>query len=459
MTLDDIARAIDGTRTGSSAAEVSGFSIDTRTLRSGDLFFAIRGPRFDGHAFVADALARGACGAVVGTPAGWDPTDPRPRIVVRDTVEALQALGAWVRRASGTRVVAVTGSAGKTTTKEIAGDLVALRYRVFKTVGNLNNEIGLPLSLLELRHRPDVAIVELGMNHSGELRRLVRLAQPDVRVWTNVGEAHLGFFPSVDAIADAKAEILDESTVDTVLIANANDPRVVARIGRFPGRVKTFGMDVDADVQATDARDLGTDGTTATVRADGQSLALSVPLLGLANLSNALAGMSVGLHFGLPLAAMVEAVARLRPAAHRGVVRRLPGDVTVIDDAYNSNPSALRAMLATLRATAGTRRVAVLGEMLELGERSIDLHTRAGADVRDAGVGLLITIGGEPAGALADAAISAGMTPSAVVHVGTSAEAADLVAARVRPGDVVLVKGSRGIGTELVVDRLLEGAG
>jgi UDP-N-acetylmuramoyl-tripeptide--D-alanyl-D-alanine ligase len=324
-------------------------------------------------------------------------------------------------------------------------------------VGNLNNEIGLPLSLLELRHRPDVAVVELGMNHAGEISSLVRFAEPDVRVWTNVSEAHLGFFSSVDAIADAKAEILEGAEPSESLVANANDSRVMERVSPFAGSLCTFGIDVDAQVMATGVQDLGLDGTRARVTIGDDVLDVTVPLLGRANLSNALAAMAVGTCFDVPGQVMAETIATLRPASHRGEILRF-GGVTVIDDADNSNPAALTATLRSLRSTSSERRVAVLGEMLELGDRSIDLHAACGREAVEAGVSRLITIGGAPAQALGQAAIEDGLPASAVTHVETSAEAADLVTADARVGDLILVKGSRGVRTDVVVERLREAA-
>lgn len=461
VTLDEVARAVDAWRTtGDLGGTVGGFSIDTRTLAAGDLFFAIRGPRFDGHDFVDEAVARGACGSVVAADrAGPSVTaaGAAVRIVVDDTLRALQSLARHVRRTSGARVVAITGSAGKTTTKEIAAQLLATRFHVFRNAGNLNNEIGLPLSLLELRQRPDIAVVELGMNHAGEIRTLVGLAEPDVRVWTNVSEAHLGFFSSVEAIADAKAEILEQAGPESVLVANANDPRVMARAPAFAGRVCTFGIDVDADVMATDVQDRGLDGTTAQLRIQDETLAVTVPLLGVVNLANALAAVAVGTCFDLPPAAMVEVLGSIEPTAHRAEVFRV-GEVTVIDDAYNSNPAALKAMLREFGALPASRRVAVLGEMLELGGASVDLHVACGRAAVEAGVDRLITIGGAPAVALGQEAVACGLPAAAVSHVDSSARAATLVAAEIRAGDLILVKGSRGIRTEVVVDRLREAA-
>ena len=231
LTIADIAGATGGRLlSGDGAARVSGISINTRTLAAGELFIAIRGERFDGHDFVEAALAKGAAGAVISRPMGHLPpaaVSGRALIVVPDTTGALQRLARWVRRESGARVVAVTGSAGKTTTKDVAAEFLGLRHRVMRSSGNLNNHIGLPLSLLDLRHGAEVAVVELGMNHAGEISRLVAVAEPDVRVWTNVAEVHLQFFPSVEAIADAKAEILEGATEATVLVANADDARVM----------------------------------------------------------------------------------------------------------------------------------------------------------------------------------------------------------------------------------------
>src|SRR6187401_3789119 len=230
---------------GDPAHRLERWSIDTRSLQPGDLFVAIRGDRFDGHDFVAAALAAGAAGAVVTTTpalAEAGKAGPAPLLIeVADTTRALQDGAREVRRRSGARVIAITGSAGKTTTKELTAEFLAAKYTVFRNRGNLNNHIGLPLSLLELRSRPDVAVVELGMNHAGEIRTLIGIAEPDVRVWTNVGDAHAGFFASADAIADAKAEILERADAQDVLVCNADDPRMAARVRDFAGRTITFG--------------------------------------------------------------------------------------------------------------------------------------------------------------------------------------------------------------------------
>jgi UDP-N-acetylmuramoyl-tripeptide--D-alanyl-D-alanine ligase len=460
LTAADVAAATQGRLVhGDAAAAIERIAIDSRVLQPGDLFVAIKGERLDGHDFVGDALARGAIGVVVHDAAVVErlAREGRPSllIAVGDTVRALQDVARRVRRQSNARVVAITGSAGKTTTKEVAAEFLSARYRVFRNKGNLNNHIGLPLSLLELRSRPELAVVELGMSHPGEIRTLVGIAEPEVRVWTNVGDAHLGFFASADAIAEAKAEILEGARPDDVAVVNADDWRVMAHARRFSGRVVTFGIDEAADVRATEVRHLGLDGTSARVTTRSGDSLLETPLLGRGNLGNVLAAAAVAIQFGIPLWEIVDRARTLRPANHRGELLRLAGGVTLIDDSYNSSPAALKNALGIVAgATGSARKVAVLGEMLELGAHAGALHRDCGRAAAEAGLDLLIAVGGAPARELADAAVASGMPQRAVVHAGTSEEAAAIARQRVRPGDLVLVKGSRGIRTDQVVERL-----
>jgi UDP-N-acetylmuramoyl-tripeptide--D-alanyl-D-alanine ligase len=460
LTAAWIARVTRGrVLTGDADTAFDAFSIDTRTLVPGSLFIALRGDRFDGHEFVGGALSRGASGAIVDSAQAYPANAPGVAIVVPDTLRALQDLAAAIRRESGTRVVAVTGSAGKTTTKEIAAEFLSAKYRVFRNQGNLNNHVGLPLSLLELRHAPDVAVVELGMNHPGEIRTLVNIARPDVRVWTNVGDAHLGFFGTPDAIADAKAEILEHAGADGLLVANADDARVMQRAGRFAGRVVTFGTDHAADVKADNVEDLGIHGMRARLVTGQGTRVLATPLLGRGNLANVLAAAAVGLHFEISLDEIEARASRLRPAYHRGEVIALRNGVTLIDDSYNSSPSALQGALEILaRSQGASRKAAVLGEMLELGELAVVMHERCGESAGRLGLAWLITVGGEPAAALARAASRAGQSVFDVLHVANHADAAEAALARIRPGDLVLIKGSRGIGTDRVVQRIQEAA-
>jgi len=457
LTAEWVAAAMAGTIVaGDGRQQFSGVSIDTRTLKRGQLYVGVRGDRFDGADFSAAAIEGGAAGVVV----------PRGRaeamrgagavvIAVDDTTAALQALAHATRRASGTKVVAITGSAGKTTTKEVTADFLGATYRVIRNRGNLNNHIGLPLSLMELTARPDIAVVELGMNHAGEISTLVRIAEPDVRVWTNVGEAHLGFFASMDAIADAKAEILEGATSDSVLVANADDDRVASRAQKFSGQVVTFGIDRPADVHAGHVVDRGIDGTAARVTTPRGAFDLRTPLVGRGNLANILAATAVGIHFDVPLPAMAERAAALTPAPHRGEVVRLGRGVIVVDDSYNANPTATRRAIDVLRSSlAAGRRVAVLGEMLELGDQGEALHQQVGAAVARSRIDELVAIGGANAMAIVAGAVTGGMPRERARHFGTSDDAAKALASFVRDGDLVLVKGSRGVRADIVVDRL-----
>ena len=458
LTLGWVAKSVGGTlQSGDPELPVGDVLTDSRSLRAGDLFVALKGPRFDGHSFVGEVLERGASGAIVERGyAGSEKQGPAHGVIaVADTLRALQDLAHAVRLAAATRVIAITGSAGKTTTKETIAEMLATRYRVVKNKGNLNNHIGLPLSLMQLRTRPDMAVMELGMNHAGEISRLVEIAEPDVRVWTNVGDAHLGFFASPDAIADAKGEILQRATGDTLLVCNADDARVMARAPTFPGRTMTFGTTDSATVRAASIEDRGIDGMRARVRTPAGEREFETPLLGRGNLANVLAATAVALDAGISLDTIADLAGRLRAADRRGSVSRLPGGITLIDDSYNSSPTALRRALDVIaHESRCERKIAVLGEMLELGEFAQRLHEECGRAAAGVGLTMLYAVGGAPARALADAAIEAGMPRESVTYFAQSAEAVVPVAAYVRRGDLVLVKGSRGTRTDLVADRL-----
>ena len=439
---------------GDSEHYVTGFSIDSRTLATGDLFFAIVAAR-DGHDFVDAAARRRAAGVVVDRTVTLPDSSESFVIEVADTTRGLQDLARHVRRESGATVVAITGSAGKTTTKDVIAELLGGAHRVVKNRGNLNNHLGLPLSLLELRHGADVAVMELGMNHAGEIRVLIDVAAPEVRVWTNVGEAHIGHFGSADRIADAKAEILEAADERTLLVANADDARVMARTGAFPGRQIRFGLSATAEVRAVDVEDLGLAGTKCRLVTASGERDLRVPLLGRGPLMNVLAAAAVALDLKVGLDHIVDTASRLQASSRRGAALRLPKGVTVIDDSYNSSPSALKLSLDVLSRSWATRRVAVIGEMLELGELSLALHQECGRVAAASRLSRLMTVGGPSARALGEAAVAAGLAANTVIHFENSTDAAAAIHDLVASGDVVLVKGSRGTRTDVVVEQLM----
>ncbi len=446
-TLEDVL-AITGGRLvqGQGAGAYAGVSIDSRTLRPGELFFAIAGPRFDGHSFLDDAARRGAALAVVHreaeAPAGL------PLVRVADTTAALAALGHETRLRAEVPFVAITGSVGKTTTKEMTAALLATRGPVLKTEGNLNNRYGLPLTLLRLEERHTAGALELGMSAPGELRALTRIAAPDVAVITRIAPVHLEFFASIDAIADAKAEILEGLRPGGSAVLNGDDPLQRARAGGH-GRVVWFGRDRRHDVSAENWRGAAS-GMRFDLVIEGRKHDVGLPLAGAHFVENFLAAAAAAWALGIRPEAMVEAALALSPARHRGELLRLGQGVLLLDDSYNSNPVAVEAALAALQLAGEGRRVAVLGDMLELGRGAAALHRAAGE--RAAGQAQLVVGVGPLATHLAEGASSHAETR----HFADAEAAAAAVAELVRPGDAVLVKASRGVRLERVVEALIE---
>ena len=432
---------------------VSGYSIDSRTVGAGDLFFAVRGEHLDGHDFVAAALARGAVAAVVSRARVATLPDAAlgmPLLIAEDTLLALQSLALHVRRQWGKRVVAITGSAGKTTTKEAIAVALAAKFNVLKSQGNLNNSFGMPLQLLRLEPEHEIAVVEMGMNHSGEIAALCRIATPDWGVVTNVGTAHIENFVEGQAgIARAKLEIVTALPATGVAFLNCCDP-YVSQFGRdFPGRVVYFGEGPCADPQIVSVtEDLS--GLHVNYRAADREGTFTLQLLGEHNASNAIAGLAVALEAGVDLDAAVAALETLTPGDKRGEVIEI-GGATILNDSYNSNPEALRSMIRTLAARpADGRRILVVGEMLEQGEHGPDLHTACGLTAAEAGLDLVAGVQGN-ARYLAAAACSGGV---ASLYLPNAEAAGSWLIQNLRPGDVVLVKGSRGVHLERTIDAL-----
>jgi UDP-N-acetylmuramoyl-tripeptide--D-alanyl-D-alanine ligase len=451
LTVADVAAATSGALSSGLVAgtALTGVSIDSRTIEPGQLFVAIVGPRFDGHAFVAEAAAKGAAAAVVQR--ALPQPVALPTVTVADTTAALGALAADWRERAPVPVVAITGSAGKTTTKEMTAWLLGARGEVLKSEGNLNNQYGLPLSLLRLRPRHTAAVLELGMSAPGELRTLSALARPDVAVITMVAPVHLEFFASVDAIADAKAEILEGLRPDGVAVLNGDDPRLRQRGRAHRGRVLWFGKDRAFDVSAENWR--GTvHGMRFDMRMGGRALDVALPLAGPHFMMNFLAAAAAAHHLGVPAETIAERALSLRPVAHRGEVLRLGSGVTLLDDSYNSNPAAVEAAVAALTLAARGRRVAFLGDMLELGPTGPDLHAQTGSTV--AGRLDLLVAAGELARHFVEGARRAGKDATALAAFPDSASAAEAAPGLVHPGDAVLVKGSRGARMEKVVEAL-----
>jgi UDP-N-acetylmuramoyl-tripeptide--D-alanyl-D-alanine ligase len=427
-----------------------GYSIDSRTVSSGELFFAVRGERLDGHDFVLAAIQRGAVAAVVSRARVATLPDAAlavPLLIAEDPLIALQALAAHVRRQWGRRVVAVTGSAGKTTTKEAIAAALGAKFSVHKSQGNLNNGFGLPLQLLRIEPQHEVAVIEMGMNHAGEIASLARIASPDWGVVTNVGTAHIENFADGQAgIARAKLELVDALPATGVAFLNCDDP-YVSQFGRdFPGRVVYFGAGPCADPQLLEAaEDLA--GLHVRYRAGEGEGQLTLNLLGAHNASNVLAGLAVALEAGVDLDAALAALQSLTAGDKRGEVIEI-GGATILNDCYNSNPEALRSMIRTLAARPARRRILVAGEMLEMGEHGPALHTACGRAAAEAGLDLVAGVGGN-AEHLAAAACIGGV---AALFLPDAEAAGRWLLQNLQPGDVVLVKGSRGVHLEQAIE-------
>ena len=448
LTLADVLAFTGGTLAAPAAGEsvFTGVSIDSRTIVAGALFVALKGPRFDGHDFLLEAAGRGATAALVHreapAPAGL------PLVRVADTTKGLSDLARHVRREAALPIVGVTGSVGKTTTKDMTAHLLATRGPVLKTEGNLNNQYGLPLTLLRLAPEHTAAVLEMGMSAPGEIRALSRLAEPDVATITRVAPVHLEFFPSVDAIAEAKAEILEGLRPGGVAVLNGDDPRVRAIGERFQGRVVWFGWDRRHDASAESWGGTAF-GMRFLLHLGGRTVDVALPLAGPHFVTSFLAAAAAAHVLGVSPEAMAEAAASLRPASHRGEVRRLGEEVVLLDDCYNSSPEALEAAVVTLGLAPGRRRVAVLGDMLELGPTGPMLHHAAGQALAGR-VDVVVGVGAL-AKEIVEGARKAGLPGSSLHHFATAPDAVAAVEGLVRPGDAVLVKGSRGVRLETVV--------
>jgi UDP-N-acetylmuramoyl-tripeptide--D-alanyl-D-alanine ligase len=429
----------------------TGWSIDSRTVKAGDVFFALKGPNHDGHAYVAEVLGKGAIAAVV------DQDLPKVQtegvlLRVPEVLQAMQDLAAWARRSWSGEVIGITGSAGKTTTKDIVADMLAEVYPVTKNEGNLNNHVGLPLSLLRMDDNAKIAVMEMGMNHAGEIRALAKIARPRVGVVTNAGWAHIEAFEGKEGIAAAKRELIEELPANGVAVLNADD----LQVREFPApRRVLYGQAVDADVRAEDV-EYSLDGVSFRV---GKTRFES-SLTGRHSVSNILAGIAVAELEGIEPSRLTARVKNLKPGKMRGERFFFPigssrhNGILVYNDCYNSNPDAARAMLDVLKDAPARRRIAVLGEMLELGRWAEPLHRDVGNYAAVSGIDVLIGIRGA-ARHMLDAARSAGLGSDAAYFFDDPRDAGHQARQIAQPGDAILFKGSRGVRVELAFKEFL----
>jgi UDP-N-acetylmuramoyl-tripeptide--D-alanyl-D-alanine ligase len=428
-------------------AVATGYSIDSRTIQPGELFFAVRGERLDGHDYAETALAAGAVAAVVSHEQASRFAIRSRLLTVEDPLAALQQLSAAVRKGWGKPLVGITGSAGKTTTKEIVAHVLETRYNVLKSEGNLNNHFGLPLQLLKLEPEHDIAVIEMGMSHAGEIAALAKLAQPNCGVVTLVAPVHLEYFESIAGIARAKYELIESLPADGVAVLNADD-EYVSQFGRgFRGTVTTFGLHKPANVAARNIRALGVQGTSFEVVSNGEAIQATLPLLGEHSIYNALAGVAVGLQYGVSLTVAAGSLASLKAAERRGEIFEHDG-VTIINDCYNSNPKALASMVRSLSQVPGKRHIVIAGEMLELGPSGEELHAQSGRLMGESGVDFVIGVRGM-ARHIVEGAAAASVDAE---FVATPEEAGEWMRRNLKLGDVVLVKASRGVRLERALE-------
>lgn len=448
LTFSRLAEMVGGTVVQGGDVECSSVVIDSREVKPDSVFFAIKGERLDGHRFLPQALET-ARGAVVSqVPESSDKAIVR----VDDTVVALQALARAIRQHYDPLLIGITGSAGKTTTKEMIATLIATERRTFKSWGNFNNQIGAPLCLDNMPDDAEVVVSEMGMNHAGEIAEIAGLMRPNVGVYTNIAPVHVEFFPDgIYGVAAAKRELLENLAPNGTVIVN-NDNEHVVRISRdFEGRKVTYGVQNDADYRATDIRERGLLGTRFTLAAEGATRELELALPGRHNLDNLLAAIATARAVGISWDGIERGIRDVKPAYHRGVAIPWRG-ATIYDDTYNSNPYALARTLELMTQAEATRRVAVIGDMLELGEQELDFHRDAGRQIPRS-IDVVVGVG-KRSEALLEGAREAGFEEANLRHFADAEAAGAFLRAFVQPGDLVLIKGSRGVGLDRAVAML-----
>jgi UDP-N-acetylmuramoyl-tripeptide--D-alanyl-D-alanine ligase len=437
-------------------AQLSGVAVDSRNVRPGDLFVAIRGARVDGHDFAGEAVSRGARALLgerrpEGLPAGF------PAVLVERPVEGLQRLAAALKRKMGFRLAAITGSAGKTTTKDFTATILARRFAVEKTPGNQNSQIGFAMSVVNLPRNPEWMVGEMGLSEPGDLSKLSRAFEPDLAAILLVAAAHLQFFASLDAIADAKAEILEGLKPGGTFVANADDPRVAAIATRHRGKVVRFGLGPGAEVTAREVAS-GPEGSRFLLVTPGGRAPVELPVGGRHQVVNFLAACAISFSAGLSTEECARAAGQMRAAPRRGEWKRHSSGARLYDDTYNANPTSMRAALEALAASPARRRIAVLGDMLELGAEQERWHREAGREAAGC-VDLLVCVG-PLARVLGEGAVAAGLPAGAVRHAASAEEAGRMLDGLLADGDVALFKGSRAIALDRAVDALArEGRG
>ena len=447
ISSKEIVAAVKGHMvSGDPQARFSGFNSDSRTVQPGELFWALKGDRFDGHDFASRAVLQGASGMVVQKdfPASLKNVPPIAVIAVDDTLRALGDLAAWWRRQHAAKVAAITGSSGKTTAKEMTAAILQVGNKTLKNPGNHNNLIGLPVTLLKLEKTHQRAVLEMGMNHKGEIARLTEISNPDVAVILNVGMAHLEGLGNIDGVAEAKTEMMGNLSPEAKIILNGDDEILMKHAARFNREFITFGLNEGNHIQGIDMERYGSDGMRFDLTCDGNSRPITLGVSGVHNVKNALAAAAIGLSLDEPMEHIVKGLGSFSGVKGRFQSIPLQKEILLIDDTYNANPSALKAALhsAAPMVKKDGRFFVGLGDMLELGELASSAHWEAGRRIADSGASWLFTMGIH-AKDVKEGAIAAGMPSNRVVISKTHDELTAKIIQEIKPKDMVLLKGSR----------------
>lgn len=449
LTINEIVKATGGTLVCGGKGEIKEITTDSRKVTDGALFIPLAGERFDGHDFAAVALENGA--AAVVTHKDMAAVEGKTIVRVSDTQKALADIARFYKQKYNVPTVSITGSVGKTTTKDIIHSVLGMKYNTLKTEGNYNNEIGLPLTVLRLEKETEAAVIEMGMSHFGEIERLAGIAMPDVAVITNIGMSHIENLGSREGIFKAKTEVTKQFGKDNVLIVNGDDDFLSKTKGMGEYRVVYYGIkNPDNDVFAKDIVNKGIDGTEFVAVTPQGEMKITVNSAGEHNVYNALAAICVGMEFDVPFEKIAEGIASFKLTAMRMSVEEKDG-VTVINDCYNASPDSIRAALKVLSSVKDKRRIAILGDVLEMGDFAPKAHYALGTDVK-AGADVLITAG-KNAGFIADGARDAGMTE--VYAFADTDTAREFAGDFVKSGDAALVKASRGMHFEKIYNALI----
>ncbi|HEY8184120.1 MAG TPA: UDP-N-acetylmuramoyl-tripeptide--D-alanyl-D-alanine ligase [Thermoanaerobaculia bacterium] len=446
LTVRELADMTHGEVVQNPDLEISSVVIDSREVKPDSVFFAIKGERLDGHQFVPQALQTARAAVVEHVP----DSIPRDKGLVRvgDTTKALQELARSIRKRNKFLLIAITGSAGKTTTKEMIATLIGTERPTFKSWGNFNNLIGAPLCIDNTPDDAEVVVSEMGMNHKGEIATLAGLTRPDIGVYTNIGPVHIEFFGTIEKIAEAKRELLENLAPNGTVVLNTDNVYVMNISRGFEGKKVTYGIDHPADFRPTNIVERGLLGTRFTL--EGRAFELVLP--GRHNLENLLAAIATARSVGISWEGIARGVGELKPAYHRGVI--VPWrDATIYDDTYNSNPYALSSAITLMQqADVRGRRIAVIGDMLELGDRELEYHYESGRGI-PLDIDCVVAVG-KRSEALLDGARHAGFTEERLMHFDDAESAANFLESFIRPGDLVLIKASRGIGLDRIVTNL-----